>query len=60
MLIFWAKFTSKGIIDQKQKKVDITIFKFCIFELVWVPNFSLNYDNSEFSDQIYSRSAFSV
>ena len=60
MLIFWAKFTPKGITGRKQKKVGITIFKFCIFELVWVSNFSLNYDNSEFSDQIYSRSAFSV
>ena len=41
ILIFWTKFTQKRCFQSKTKKVNITV-KFCIFELVLVPNFSLN------------------
>ena len=41
ILIFWTKFGQKGYFRSKTEKVNITI-EFCIFELVQVPNFSLN------------------
>ena len=42
VLIFWIKFTQKGYFWSKINKVNTTT-KFCIFELVWVSNFSLNW-----------------
>ena len=41
ILIFWTRFAQKGFFWSKTKKVNITM-EFCIFELFWVPNFSLN------------------
>ena len=41
ILIFWTKFLEKGYFRSKTEKVNTTI-EFCIFELVWVPNFSLS------------------
>ena len=40
ILIFWIKFALKEYFRSKMEKVNITI-AFCIFELVWVPNFNL-------------------
>ena len=40
-LIFWIKFAQKGYFWSKIEKVDITN-EFCIFELGYLPNFSLN------------------
>ena len=45
-------------IRSKTKKVNITI-EFYIFEIVMVPNFSLN-DNFEFLDQINPKKAFLI
>ena len=42
ILIFWTKFTQKGYPWWKTEKMNITI-EFCIFELVWVSNFSVNW-----------------
>ena len=39
-MTFWTKFTQKGYFSLKTEKVSNTI-RFCIFELVEVPNFSL-------------------
>ena len=41
ILIFWTQFASKGNSSWKQE-VNITI-EFCIFELVYVPNFNINW-----------------
>ena len=41
ILTFWTKFTQKGCFWSKTEKVNFTI-EFCIFELVWVPSFSLD------------------
>ena len=41
ILIFWAKFAQKEYLQWKTEKVNITI-EFWIFELVLVPNFTLN------------------
>ena len=40
-LICWTKFALKGYFQSKIEKVNITI-ELCLFELVQVPNFSLN------------------
>ena len=42
-LIFWTKFSQKGHFWPKTKKLNITI-EFCMFELVYVPNFSLKWE----------------
>ena len=42
ILIFWTKFAQKAEFQSKTEKVNITI-EFCILELVYVPNFSLNW-----------------
>ena len=56
--IFWTKFFKKGSYFQsKTDKIDTTI-EFCIFELVFVSNFTLN--NFEFLDQICPRKIFMV
>ena len=39
---FWTKFTQKEDFQSKAEKVNFTI-EFCIFKLVYVPNFSLNW-----------------
>ena len=41
ILIFWTKFAQKGYFWEKTEKVNITI-EFCMFELVLVPNLTLN------------------
>ena len=41
-LIFWTIFAQKVRFQTKTEKVNPTI-EFCIFELVWIPNFSLNW-----------------
>ena len=41
-LIFWTKFLPKGYFQSKTNKMNTTI-EFCIFELVLVPNFRLNW-----------------
>ena len=41
-LIFWIKFAQKGHFLSKRAKLNITI-EFCLFELVNVPNFNLNW-----------------
>ena len=42
ILIFWTKFAQKGYIQLKTEKANLTI-KFCRFESLYVPNFSLNW-----------------
>ena len=42
ILIFWTKFAQKEYFHSKTEKVNITT-KLYIFELVWVTNFSLNW-----------------
>ena len=42
ILIFWTKFAQRGCFWSKTEKMKSTI-EFCIFELVWVPNFSLSW-----------------
>ena len=42
ILIFWIKFVQKGYFQSTTNKMDTTI-EFYIFELVQVPNFSLNW-----------------
>ena len=51
ILTFWTKFFQKEYFRSKTEKVSITI-KFCIFELVMVPNFSLNW-RFDFLHQIH-------
>ena len=41
ILFFWTKFAQKEYSWSKTEKVNIVI-EFCIFKLVWVPNFSLD------------------
>ena len=41
-LIFWTKFTQKGYFGSKTGKEIISI-EFCIFKLVLVPDFSMNW-----------------
>ena len=56
--IFWTKFSKKGSYFQsKTDKIDTTI-EFCIFELVFVSNFTLK--NLKFLDQIFPRKIFMV
>ena len=40
--IFWTNFAQKGCFQSKTENVNTTI-AFCVFELVYVPNFSLNW-----------------
>ena len=40
ILIFWNKFDHKGYFQSKASKMNLAI-GFCIFELVYIPNFSL-------------------
>ena len=42
ILIFWTKFTQKGYLWSKTEILNI-ITEFCMFELVWVQNFSLDW-----------------
>ena len=42
VLTFWKKFVQKGYFWSKTEKENVTI-QFCVFELVYVPNFSLNW-----------------
>ena len=42
ILPFWTKFAQKGCFRPKTEKVNSTI-EFCVFKLVYVPNFSLNW-----------------
>ena len=60
ILIFWTKFAQKGCFCSKTEKVNTTI-DFCIFELVYLPNFSLNWQFwffflSKFAQKGYLRS----
>ena len=58
IVIFWTKFAKNGSYFQsKTDKIDTTI-EFCIFELAFVSNFTLN--NFEFLDQICPRKIFMV
>ena len=41
-MISWVKFSQKGCFWSQTEKVNITI-EFCVFELVYVPNFSSNW-----------------
>ena len=41
-LIFWIMFVQKGYFQSKTNKMNSTI-EFCIFELVWVTDFNLNW-----------------
>ena len=41
-MIIWSKFTQNGYSRSKTENVNITI-EFCIFKLVYLPNFSLNW-----------------
>ena len=57
--IFWTKFTeSDSYFESKTDKIDTTTIEFCIFELAFVSNFTLN--NFEFLDQICPRKIFMV
>ena len=41
-LIFWTKFALKGYFGSEREKMNITM-EFCIFELVLIPIFNLNW-----------------
>ena len=50
--IFWTKFDKKnGYFQSKSDKIDTTI-DFCIFEKIFVSNFTTDKKNFEFWDQI--------
>ena len=42
VFIFWIKFAQKGFFPSKTEKVNTTI-EFCLYELVYAPNFNLNW-----------------
>ena len=56
ILIFWTNLTQERYFRSKTEKVNM-IFEFCIFELLKVPNFSLNWQ-FHFLDQICPKSVF--
>ena len=58
ILISWNKFSQKGCFRFKTEKVN-TAIEFCIFELVQVPNFILNWQFS-FFDQVCTKRVFPV
>ena len=53
ILFFWTKFFQKGYFWSKTQKVNI-ITEFCIFELIWVPNFRIFW--AKFSQKGHFRS----
>ena len=57
-LIFWTKFSQQGCFRSKTKRVNATI-AFCIFKLLWVPDFTLT-NNFKFWDQIFLKNVFPV
>ena len=57
ILKFGTKFAQKVYFQLNMKKVNITM-EFCISELVWVPNVTLN--SIEYWDKIYLKRVFSV
>ena len=54
---FWIKVNQKGYFQTKTKKVNISN-EFCMFKLVWGPNFTLK--SFKFWDQIFPKSIFLV
>ena len=59
ILIFWIKFTQKGYFRSKITNVNTTI-KFCIFKLILVPNFSLNWQFWFFGPNLLKKSISST
>ena len=55
MLICLTKFTQKGHLRWKTEKLNITV-KFCIFELVYVSSFSLNWQFWFFGPNLHRKS----
>ena len=55
IMIFWTKFAEKGCFRSKTEKVNTTI-EFCMLKLVYVPNFTLNW---QFLDQVYKKKSIS-
>ena len=51
ILTFWTKFAHKGHFWSKTKKVNTTI-EFCIFELVYVSSFTLNWQYWQFGPNL--------
>ena len=54
ILIIWTKFFQKGYFQSKAEKLNITI-EFCIFELVQVPNFKINWQFWFFGPNLQKR-----
>ena len=58
-MIFWTKFSQKVYLRSKTEKVNTTI-EFCMFELVYEPNFSLHWQFWFYFDQICPETVFQV
>ena len=56
-LIFWTKFALKGYFGSETEKVNITM-EFCIFELILIPVFSLNWQLWFFGPSFPKKSIF--
>ena len=56
-MVFGPNLPKKNISRQKHKKISITI-GYCIFELVLIPNFSLNWQifRAKFAQKVYFQS----
>ena len=52
---FWTKFAQKRCFRSKTEKLNSTI-EFCIFELVWEPNFNLNWQLRYFGQNLSKNS----
>ena len=58
ILILWTKFAQKGYFWWKTEKVNITI-EICLFELVWIPNFNVNWQFLFFGGKLATKGCFS-
>ena len=58
ILILWTKFAQKRYFWWKTEKVNITI-EICLFELVWIPNFNVNWQFLFFGGKLATKGCFS-
>ena len=54
ILIFWTKFAEKGYFRLKTEEMNIAI-KFCVFEIVQVTNFTLNWQVRFFRPNLHEK-----
>ena len=57
IMIFWTKFAEKGCFRSKTEKVNTTI-EFCMLKLVYVPNFTLNWQFWFFGPSLQKKEYF--